>query len=280
MPLRPLSLLHYWIVVFMMLGCQKIETDRSGRIAYSTDSDSTLFYYQKGWQQIMDEGHYGPAEASYRKALSFDINFLVGRSVLARLTTDLDERLQLYQELETHKQKIKGDERRVLDVYIGLTRFTNLREQESEKAAEVLNEVLALAEANFRKVVHRYPNEIYLKSEYIEILHSRYGPERSLDTLEALTTAAQKDNPFLLGYAASLHAEMGDFDAALQKAERLDALIDDPQIPKSHAVFADIYFKMDSLKIAKKYADQAVQLDPRNLDASRQKTAIDQKLSQ
>ena len=48
--------------------------------------------------------------------------------------------------------------------------------------------------------------------------------------------------------------------------------------PKPYAVLAAIYFKMDSLQKAKSYADKAFQLDPRNLDASRIKTKIDQQL--
>lgn len=40
----------------------------------------------------MDEGRYGEAEVSYGKALAYDAEILVGKSVLARLTLNLDER--------------------------------------------------------------------------------------------------------------------------------------------------------------------------------------------
>ena len=43
----------------------------------------------------MDYGDYSEAEVSYRKALSFDDNFLVGQSILARITPDLEERLAI-----------------------------------------------------------------------------------------------------------------------------------------------------------------------------------------
>lgn len=250
----------------------------SGKLSYSVQHDSALFYYRRGWEQIMDEGHYGPAEASYRKTLSFDPDFLVGKSVLARLTLDLEERLQLYEELDANKERIQGDERKVLDVYLALTHFTNLREQTPERAGAVLQEVLKLAETNVREVVHRYPNEVYLKAEYLEILHSLHGPQAALDSLAALATPTQRETPFLLGFAASLRAELGEFNRALELAQRLETMQGNAPFPKAFAVWADVYVQMDSLSRAKSYADRAVTLDPRNLDASRLQARIEERL--
>lgn len=256
-----------------MFACQPSESPTN--LTYSTSSDSTMYYYNLGWEQIMDNGQYGAAEVSYRKALSFDPEFLVGKSVLARLTLDLEERIRIFEEVEAEKHQINGDERLILDVYLALTEFTNIREQTPEQAKEVLTQVLQLAEKNFREIVRKYPNQIYLKSEYIEVLHSNHGPRVALDSLIALTSAEQKENPFLVGYAASMYAELAEFEQALANARRLDAIISDPSLPKSFAVFADVYFAMDSLELAKQNADRAVELDARNLDASRLKTKID-----
>jgi hypothetical protein len=46
-------------------------------------------------------------------------------------------------------------------------------------------------------------------------------------------------------------------------------LVTDPQAPKVSAVYADVYLAMDSLDLAQEYAVKAVELDSRNLDASR-----------
>lgn len=279
----PSKVKKYILLILSIVGSVFACTNQeitSDQLQYSTTNDSTLFYYQKGWQQIMDQGFYGPAEVSYRKALEFDPDFLVGKSVLARLTTDLEERLQLFEELEAEKSKIAGDERLILDVYIALTEFTNIREQEPEKAPAFLENVLNLAEQNFRQIVHKYPEEIYLKSEYIEILHSLQGPEASLDSLNAITTNEQKDNPFLLGYAAGINAEMGNYQMALIQANRLNHIIQDSLIPKPFVVYADVHYKWgENLEIAKQMVDRAVRLDPRNLDASRLKTRIDKALN-
>jgi tetratricopeptide (TPR) repeat protein len=227
----------------------------------------------------MDLGQYGKAEDSYRKALSFDPTFLVGKSVLARLTTDLNERLYLYDELEVGKDDISGDERMILDVYIALTRYTNSRDQQIVEAEDHLQQALDIGFHNLGYIAHKYPEEIYLNAEYIEIIHSIQGAQASLDSLNKLLLPSQKKNPFLLGYSASIHAEIGNFEQALHLADQLNNEIHDPSLPKSHAVYADIYYRMDSLSLAKNYADRAVELDPRNLDASRLKSRIDARLS-
>lgn len=228
----------------------------------------------------MDQGNYGPAEVSYRKVLQHDPDFLIGKSVLGRLTLDLDERLAIEKEVHSKKEKIQGDERSILQVYHALVKFTNAREQKSLEVSSILQEAFRLAEKNLGEIAHKYPDEIYMKAEYIEFLHSRYGPRNTLDSLEVLTTTEQKDNPFLLGYAASMHAEMDDFEKALKMANRLKKMTKDSMIPKPYAVLADIYFQMDSLELAKINAEKATILDPRNLDASRLKEKINVKLGE
>ena len=264
------------IVCVVFLSCST-KTDKKF-VKYSTAVDSTLVYYKKGWQEIMDYGDYAAAEASYRKALEYDPHFLVGQSVLARLTLDLDERLTLYQTIEEQKYKIQGDERLILDVYQALTKYTNLRDQKSVDAKNALQEALNMGEYNFRKIVHTYPEEVYLKCEYIEMLHSQYGAEQSLDSLNKLVTSTQQNNPFLVGYKAILTAETSNYEEALKYAQQLEELMKDLQVAKPHAILADIYFKMEDYSNAKIHADKAFTIDPRNLDASRLKEKIDSKL--
>lgn len=264
------------IVCVVFLSCST-KTDKKF-VKYTTIVDSTLVYYNKGWQEIMDYGDYAAAEVSYRKALEHDPNFLVGKSVLARLTLNLDERLALYDLIEEQKHTITGDERLILDVYQALTKYTNLRDQKSPEAKRALQEARNMGEYNFRKIVYAYPEEVYLKSEYIEMLHSQYGAKQSLDSLNKLVTISQRNNPFLLGYKAILTAETRNYEDALKYAQQLEELMKDLQVAKPHAILADIYFKMEDFKKAKIHADKAFAIDPRNLDASRLKEKIDTKL--
>ena len=248
-------------------------------VNYSTTVDSTLIYYKRGWEQIMDFGDYAAAEVSYRKSLEHDSTFLVGKSVLARLTLDLEERLALYKIIEESKHTITGDERLILDVYSALTNYTNLRDQKSPQTKSALQEALDLGEQNFRKIVHAYPDEVYLKCEYIEILHAQYGAERSLDSLNKLLTIDQHANPFLLGFKAILTAETKNYEEALKYALQLEAQMKNLEVAKPDAILADIYFKMEDYKKAKIHADRAFVIDPRNLDANRLKEKIDLKLT-
>jgi tetratricopeptide (TPR) repeat protein len=253
-------------------------TETEEWLSYSTDSDSTKFYYRLGWKQIMDFGDYSAAEVSYRKALSFDKDFLLGKSVLARLTTDLEERIQFFNSLEKTKSSIEGDERLVLDVYIALTKYTNLRDQNSPDTKEALQDAFKLSEQNLGQVIRKYPKEVYLKSEYIEVIHALTGAESALDSMDNLVLESQTKNPFILGYKAILTAELEKYDEALVYAGELAEILKGEKVARPDAILTDIYFKMEDYESAKIHADRANNIDPKNLDASRLKTKIDEHL--
>ncbi len=265
------------VMCFLLLVSCNTDTSKKG-VIYTTKVDATLLHYHKGWQEIMDLGDYAAAEVSYRKALANDPDFLVGKSVLARLTLDLEERLALYKTVEENKHTIHGDERLILDVYQALTKYTNLRDQKSKDAKDALQEALNMGEYNFRKIVHTYPHEVYLKSEYIEILHSQYGAQRTLDSMQNLITKKQQNNPFLLGYKAILTAETKNYEDALSSAQALVEQMKGIKAAKPDAILADIYFKMGDYANAEIHANKAFNIDPRNLDASRLKEKIEAKL--
>lgn len=247
-------------------SCQKAEEPKH---PYQPKSEAALYHYQLGWQQIMDEGRYAAAEKSYRKAMYLDPDFLIGQSVYARLTLDTPERLQIYEHVEAEKSSVKGDESMLLDVYQHLVKFTNLREQKKPDAATALKDALKTAEKNLGYLIRKYPDEIYIKAEYIEILHSNYGAEQALDSLEKLIDEKQKQNPFLVGYAATLEAESGHFDKALKKANDLAIFFKGIRVPKPDVIYATIYFEKLDLEKALYHAEKAYKLDKRNVDASR-----------
>lgn len=118
---------------------------------------------------------------------------------------------------------------------------------------------------------------MYLKAKYIEILHSLYGPKSALDSL---STISQKNNPFLLGFSASIHADLEVYDIAIEQANRLKKIVNDSTQQKPYVVLVDIYNQMGNFELAKTNADRATELDPRNLDASRLKNKIDQTIEE
>lgn len=223
----------------------------------------------------MDEADYTASEKAYRKMMTFDSDFLVGLSLLGRITRNLDERIEIEKKLDTEKEKIAGDERLLLDNYIELVRLTNLRETNPDAVKPQLVKAFQVSEQNLRRIVHRYPDEIYYKAEYIEVLHRNYGPVVALDSLAILGRVDQLQRPFLVGYAANMEAEAGDYRAALKKAKTLEKKFRGTQSPKPYVVYGDIYFKMGNFEEAKKYISKALSLDPGNIDAQR----LDKKLS-
>ncbi|MCX8212352.1 MAG: tetratricopeptide repeat protein [Lewinella sp.] len=247
----------------------------SGRMKYSVKSDSALYYYNLGWHQIMDEGRYGQAEASYRKALDFDPDFLICQAVLGRLTLDDAERVEIYQNVEIERGSLPPDEEELLGVYHDFVQYTNRRESGDTTARVFIQEALAAAEEVFRKVVHKYPEEPWMKGEYVEFLNSNHGLDIALDSLASLTRERHADNPFLLGFQASLEAKRGNVLEAVRIARKLEAQTEDRTEPKFWTVHADVYYQLKFLRIAKTFADSAVGLDPRNLDATRLKAKID-----
>lgn len=249
-------------------------------LSYSTGSDSTRYYYDLGWQQILDEGYYGPAEVSYRKALSFDTSFLLGQSVLARLTLDTTERRSLYESIKNGRSLLQGAEGQLLDVFTALTDYTIRRAEDPEAAKAKRAGVLLLAEETLRGIRKQNPHITYIESEYIEFLHANHGAALALDSLVIFRKESKRDNPFLVGYQAQLLAELGRFDEALSIARDLESYYQLLQVPKPAVVFAHLYFGMDSLSTAKYYIDQAVALDDRNLEATRLQTEIEAAMAQ
>jgi len=271
------------VTVLTVLSCKSdensnINSSPNNSIDYSTQSDSARYYYDLGWQQIMDEGFYGPSEQSYRKSLEHDPNFLLSAGTLARLTLDLDERKDLLQKILKGKYAIKGDERLVLEVYQSFTELTNARQEKDPKTDRIRAAALQLAIDNFGAVVPKRPQETYLFAEYIEIIHALQGPQPALDSLDYYIKTGHQSNIFLAGYRASMLAEQGQFSDALIIADDLAQQLDPQTYPKPNAVYADIYYQQKEYLKALPYAQKGSQLDPRNLDLSRLLTKIEGEL--
>ncbi len=246
----------------------------SQRLPLATQSDSAKYYYHEGWRQVMDAGNYTASEAAYRKMMMFDQRFLVGLSLVARITHDLTERQLIEDLLEERKTELNGDERLLLDNYIELVKLTNLRETDPETAKRQASVTLKANETNLKIIVHRYPDEIYYKAEYIEVIHYNYGAQQALDSLYQLATTSQQNEPFLLGYAAQLEAETGNFENALGKARQLSKQSRDKNSPKPYVVYSYIYLRQGNFKKARQNVDRALKRDPGNIDAQRLKKSI------
>ncbi|MEQ9592008.1 MAG: hypothetical protein RLN86_05385 [Cyclobacteriaceae bacterium] len=253
-------------------------TAQSQKLKLSTSSDSAIYYYYEGWRQVMDVADYTASEKAYRKMMRFDEKFLLGLSLLGRITRDLEERLDIEKQLDSRKHELIGHERLLLDDYIELVKLTNLRETDPEAAEKQLEKAFQTSEQNLGIIVPAYPDEIYYKAEYIEVLHRNYGPQRALDSLYKIASIVQQNEPFLLGYAAHMEAEAKNFDNALAKASELVKRTTNESSPKPHVVYGDVYFEMGNLAESQVHIDKALALDSGNIDALRLKKKIDEAL--
>lgn len=253
-------------------------TAHAQQLKLSTASDSALHYYYEGWRQVMDEGNYSNSEIAYRKMLKFDPDFLIGLSLLGRITKDFTERQEIEKQLEKRKEEVQGDERILLNIFVELVKLTNQRELNPKGAKLFMESTFKSGEQNLVQLVHRYPDEICYKAEYIEVLHHNRGPQAALDSLYKLASLKQQNLPFLLGYAASLEAETGHYENALNKADLLSTIMDE-QSPKPFVVRGDIYYKMGNFDKANDSVNKALKLDPENVDAKRLKTKVNDELN-
>ena len=246
---------------------------------YGTKNDSALFYFQKGWEHIMDKGEWTLSEKAFRKAVDHDSNFLIGKSLVGRISGNLEERLEIKEFLMSQKGSLTVDERLLVDVYSLNIDIMNVRSQSPEKIGAIVKDFRALSEKNYRTFVHKHPEESYIKAEYIEVLHARYGAQAAIDSLHKLAFQKEVNQvPFYKSYLASLHAELGNYKKALLYVDEVVTIHNDTTLAGPYATYADIYFKMDSLDLASKYINKAVSLDAKHVIAQGLKGRIDQKI--
>jgi tetratricopeptide (TPR) repeat protein len=260
----------------LMTYCQMENT--SNRYNYGTKNDSALHYYNKGWEYILDYGEWTKSEEAYRIALTFDPDFVLGKGIVGKITTNLQERQSILKELEAKKEHVSDDERLLLDDLLLVLELMNARDQSIKLAPEFYENFYESAEKSMRTFIHRYPHESYIKAEYIEVLHANHGAQTALDSIDALATPEQKKLPFYLSYATFLESELGNYNDALDKANELKRVINNDYAPAVPYTFAQIYLDMDSLDLAKTNIEKAILLDSKHQLAFRVKKQIDDKL--
>lgn len=273
------------IIILSVCICSVINSCTSKKkqvvFDYGTKNDSALFYFHKGWEHIMDKGQWTLSESSFRKAYAHDPNFFIGLSLVGRISGNLEERIAIKEILDTQKEKLTEDQRLLLDVYLLNIDIMNTRSQSPDKTGAIVKKFRALSEENYRTFVHKYPHESYIKAEYIEVLHARYGAQQAIDSLQVLTSQEEiEEVAFFKSYLASLEAALGNYDTALSYADEVVAMHNDTKLAGPHATYAAIYFKMDSLSLAKKHIDKAVTLNPMHIIAQGLKSDIDKRLEE
>jgi|TARA_R110000868_G_scaffold82496_2_gene232925 hypothetical protein len=269
------------LFIIILVSCQqkqeKLHTQQDV-YRYGTKNDSAVFYFNKGWEHILDYGQWTLSEKAFRKAVDFDSTFIVGKALVGKNTTNLNERIQILNDINSSQIKVSEDDQLILEVTRITLELFNARGKNVKLDENFISFFLTTAEKNYRTFIHKYPNESYIKAEYIEVLNAIYGAKTALDSLHILTTPKQKKVPFFISYAATLESDLGNFKKALSIADDFNNQINDPGIPQPYVLYGSIYLKMDSLSLATSNLDKALQLDPNHIFAQRFKTQVNTKL--
>lgn len=273
----PYIIFSIGLLLLTICSCQQKTPEHRG-YNYGTKSDSARHYFIKGWEEILDNGRWTESESAFRKAMEFDPDWPVGKSLVGRITRNLEERQQLLSELEAINGKVGEDEQLLLDIFIPSMRALNNRDQGIRSSPEAGEERRAKAEANFRKFVHKHPEESYILAEYIETLHANHGAQTALDSLNTLASEEQDILGFFISYKATLELETGNTDSARALLNILRYALPDPAYTSPLTLEAQILIAQDSLHEASKLVNKVVEMDPNHLIALGMKNRIDRAL--
>ena len=228
----------------------------------------------------MDFGLWTEAERSFRKAVEIDPDFIIGKSLVARISASLEERQELQREIESRSAEVDAAGRLILEVFLRNIQAMNLRDQGRPPSVEFNNGREALAISNFGAFLDKYPDDTYIMAEYVEWLHRVEGAQTALIAIRQNLTANQRKVPFFVRYAASLNAELGNYDEALAQASGFQTMLDNPGMPEQYVLYAEIYHGLGRLDDARQNVDKALELDPGHLIASGLRSRIHAELGQ
>ena len=118
------------------------------RLPLSTESDSALYYYDLAWDCVLNKGDYTGSEEAFRKMAEFDPDFLVGQSLLGRISTEPSEQRRMYDEIEKERLGLPSDEDKLLDVFQALLMIRILRNEAPDKAPAQVKHALEMGKEN------------------------------------------------------------------------------------------------------------------------------------
>lgn len=246
---------------------------------YGTASEEALAMYHKGWKQILDRGEWTKAEESFRKAVELDSGFLLAWSQVGRISKSPDERSEIFQRLTDENAKASGCKKKLLEVYLGSLQLIDSKDRGLSISSEQVKNFYSQSELNFADFLEVYPDEVYVNSEFIEVIHGIYGPAAALDSLQNQIQKGRSLNPFLLSYSAQMQAETKNLELAFQTAKDLEDVLKNPDLPIISFTYAFINFEKGAYQEAMRLIDRTLLLDNNHTLAQRLKRQIEAKLN-
>lgn len=270
------------ILIVLIIGitaCDSNDQDDQAEFDYGTNNQAARDNFIKGWEEILDNGRWTESEAAFRKAAKLDPEWLLGMSMVARITQDLEERQEILKKLEANKEQAGPDERLLLDVNIASHIAANNRDQGIANSPESSQLRRQLAEKNFGAFARKYPEDDYFKAEYIEFVHLNHGAQAALDSIGHLANPRQKQLGFYISYAGILELELGNFDKAKALSTKLKATLTDPSFNSPLMLDASIYLAEDNPQKALDLVNQVVARDSNHIIAKGMQAQLQQILA-
>lgn len=265
------------LIIALCFSCQT--SPSTAEYDYGTKIDSARYYFLKGWEEILDNGRWTESEIAFRKASNLDPDWLLGKSMIGRITRNLEERQSIFNALDAKKHQADQDERLLLDVNLLSMQAANNRGLGIANTQESTRIRMQLAEKNFGAFARKYPSDNYFKAEYIEFLHANHGAQLALDSLKALASPDQMSLGFYLSYSADLELELGNVDRAMALSMMLGETLTDPSYLSPLMVQANIYISMDSIQKASEIIDKVVAADSNHMIALGMQSRLKQELN-
>lgn len=244
---------------------------------YGTRSDAAREAYLRGWEEILDLGEWTKAEESYREAARLDPEFQLAWAQVGRISNDPSERASIYNRLKS----IQADsswESKLLEVYLGSLELIDSKDRGIAIKPEQVTHFYEISFKNFGEFLDIFPREIYVRAEYIEVIHSIHGAAATLDSIQSDENLGIESNPFLISYKSQLWAELKDFDKAEEALEELKKRLSSSGFPSIAFTEAILNFEMGEWKKAEFLVNQTLSLDSKHTLAKRLKKQIEDRL--
>ena len=246
---------------------------QTNTFGYGTRNAEALASFTEGWSEILDAGRWTESEAAFRKAANTDPDWVMGATLVARITTDVDEREDLLEFIEARRKSVDRDTRLLLDVFILNIRAANAHDRGGRMHEGFNEERMKLAINNFGTFVRRHPRETYMQAEYIEWLSASEGAERAIAEIAAVPDEVRAA-PFFASYEARLLASLGQHERAAERATQYEARLAIPDAAGVHALRATLLEYRGDTQTALRYAEKAAAADPKHIFAARQRDRL------
>ncbi|MDP5053558.1 MAG: hypothetical protein NWP69_07205 [Congregibacter sp.] len=260
--------------LFAASTTESVSADSAEYDYYGVDKNA-LALYRQGWSEILERGRWTEAERLYREAMLIDPDFIIGKSVLARITDDPKERQALTAEIERDIDGVDTSGRWVLDPYLMTLLLINARESAQTLPEDFRRDLAQLAVKNYRSFLQEYPGEWAVRVEYIEWIHAQQGPENALTAIEEMQEQDSTSSVRMSYFPAYFYAELGDYPRATALAEQFVESLGPGDWPQAHYIAAFIAYQREDYAVASDAINRALRLDPKHLIAQRLRKEID-----